>query len=160
MARKGYDRWNLLTLQYLVAPYGVLLAIYKDVTWRLSATFKLRNFVPTGRNGNENVHFRCIFRQCIHRRWSRLQAQFRRSRRLLRCCFVSLRKQVCRWYSLVHLDFGGQNSGLLVERITKDEGIPIMTKMRHAARVIVLIVIKSCRHRGLWHQAAILWFYL
>lgn len=78
MAREGYNRWNLLTLQHLVAPYGVLLAIYKDVTWRLSATFKLRNFVPTGRNGNENVHFRCIFLHhalshgvsCIHPAWA------------------------------------------------------------------------------------------
>ena len=44
---------------------------------------------------------------------------------------------------IVHLDFGGQNSGLLRAIITKERMLPIMTKMKHAARVIVLIVMKS-----------------
>ena len=45
---------------------------------------------------------------------------------------------------IVHLDFDGQNSVLLRAIITKERMLlPIMTKMKHAARVIVLIVIES-----------------
>ena len=44
---------------------------------------------------------------------------------------------------IVHLDFGGQNSVLLRAIITKERMLlPIMTKMKHAARVIVLIVVE------------------
>ena len=43
---------------------------------------------------------------------------------------------------IVHLDFGGQNSGLLRAIITKEGKLPIMAKMRHAAQVIVLIVVE------------------
>ena len=44
---------------------------------------------------------------------------------------------------IVHLDFGGQNSGLLRAIITKERKLPIITNMGHAAQVIVLIVIES-----------------
>ena len=44
---------------------------------------------------------------------------------------------------IVHLDFGGQNSGMLRAIITKESMLPIITeKMRHAPQVIVLIVVE------------------